>query len=146
MKNRKDIKVGTMTFHMAHNYGAMLQAYALERAVSLMGYSCEVIDYRFPHIDHYNCIWDYSDYIQRDGRIIGALKYYKRCLSGGYKNISELHQKFDCFMRKSLNLSKKAYFKKELLNEAEYDYVLFGSDQIWNPDLTGGIVPEYLLV
>ena len=33
-KNEKGKRyVATMTFHMAHNYGAMLQAYALEQAL-----------------------------------------------------------------------------------------------------------------
>ena len=43
-------KIGVFTFHIAHNYGAMLQAYALPIAVNKLGYDCEVVDYRFPYI------------------------------------------------------------------------------------------------
>ena len=46
MRYREDTKkrVATMTFHMAHNYGAMLQAYALEKAINRLGVSCETLD------------------------------------------------------------------------------------------------------
>lgn len=143
MGDKSNIKVGTMTFHLAHNYGAMLQGYALQRAICNLGYDCEVIDYRFPYIDRYNKIWYWNDYKQKDGIAIGSLKYIKRCLKGGYKDITPLHHKFDNFMRKSMRLSKKSYFSSEKLKETQYDVVVFGSDQIWNPELTGGSVSEY---
>ena len=39
-------KVGIITFHAAHNYGANLQAYALQQYVSGLGYDCEIINFR----------------------------------------------------------------------------------------------------
>ena len=42
MKNELKKKIGIITFHIAHNYGAMLQAYALPTAVKKMGFQCDV--------------------------------------------------------------------------------------------------------
>ena len=35
----------TLTFHHAHNYGAMLQAYALQQALFKLNINTEIIDY-----------------------------------------------------------------------------------------------------
>ncbi|THC83060.1 hypothetical protein E7X23_22975 [Bacteroides fragilis] len=40
------MKIGILTFHDAHNYGAMLQCYALQQFLFKKGYNVEVIDYR----------------------------------------------------------------------------------------------------
>ena len=39
------MKVALLSFHNAHNYGAALQAYGLQRAVEQLGAECEYIDY-----------------------------------------------------------------------------------------------------
>ncbi len=44
------MKIGILTFHFAHNYGAMLQAYALSTKLNTMGYDAEIIDYRLKYI------------------------------------------------------------------------------------------------
>ena len=41
----KNMKVALISFHNAYNYGACLQAYALQEAVSETGAECEYIDY-----------------------------------------------------------------------------------------------------
>lgn len=40
------IKTGTVTFHASHNYGAVLQAYALQRYLLSLGYKNEIINLR----------------------------------------------------------------------------------------------------
>ena len=39
-------KVGILTFHHTNNYGAVLQACSLYRAVERLGHTVEVLDYR----------------------------------------------------------------------------------------------------
>ena len=39
------MKIGILTFHYAHNYGAMLQAYALSTWLNNNGYDAVIIDY-----------------------------------------------------------------------------------------------------
>ena len=45
------MKVGILTFHRAHNFGAMLQCYALQEYLTKKGLNVEVIDYRQPYIE-----------------------------------------------------------------------------------------------
>ena len=42
------MKIGILTFHYAHNYGAMLQAYALSMKLRSLGHCVEIIDYILP--------------------------------------------------------------------------------------------------
>ena len=44
------IRIGILTFHRAHNFGAVLQAYALQKTVSLE-HDAEIIDYRSSFIE-----------------------------------------------------------------------------------------------
>lgn len=144
MKHSAGKKVGTLTFHMAHNHGAMLQAYALERAINRLGQPCEVIDYRFRYIDNWSGTRTWHEQIQQRGLLKGTAVHLLWWKKGVYKNMSPSRMKFDSFMRKDLNLSKKTYFTPDDLRKSRYQTVVFGSDQIWNEQLTGGFAPEYM--
>lgn len=39
------MKIATITFHWATNYGAVLQAFALQKYLEKSGYEAEIIDY-----------------------------------------------------------------------------------------------------
>ena len=71
-------KIGVMTFHIAHNYGAMLQAYALPTVIKNLGYNCEIIDYRFSYIDSWSRIEYFNDLTKKYGYIIGTALFVKR--------------------------------------------------------------------
>jgi hypothetical protein len=43
MENKKK-KIGVLTFHCAHNYGAVLQAYALQKFLEKMGHEAFLIE------------------------------------------------------------------------------------------------------
>ena len=45
------MKVGILTLHNAINYGATLQALALQQYIDSLGVNVEIIDYRNKHID-----------------------------------------------------------------------------------------------
>ena len=47
MQTKKKFKIGVITFHRALNYGAVLQAYALQTFLNAQGYESSLIDY-FP--------------------------------------------------------------------------------------------------
>ena len=38
--------VGISTYHHYYNYGTMLQAYALQKEIELLGYQSELIDFK----------------------------------------------------------------------------------------------------
>lgn len=111
------MKIGILTFHMAHNFGAMLQAYALSCVLKkISGGTCKIIDYRLPEI--------YDKYEN-------LLKM---------ESVEPKRYKFENFMEKDLPLSDKVMF---LDMSEEYDMYVLGSDQIWNPNITNGYKNEY---
>lgn len=143
MMNDAVKKVGTLTFHVAHNYGAVLQAYALPKAVEAMGYDCEIIHYCFPRIYQWGHVEHYSELRKKHGFTGGTLRFIKRLISGVYAP-GRLQNKFEHFIYHTMPLSKKAYYTAEELKNMDYDAILFGSDQIWNSKITGGIAKEFV--
>lgn len=143
MANNTAKKVGTLTFHIAHNYGAMLQAYALPKAVESLGHRCEIIHYCFPYIYKWGHVVRFSDLQETHGLIGGTLRFIKRLLKGTY-NPGLQKNKFEHFIYHTMPLSKTAYHSAAEMQHMDYDAILFGSDQIWNSGLTGGIATEFV--
>lgn len=143
MENKAVKKVGTLTFHIAHNYGAVLQAYALPKAVESLGYHCEIIHYCFPYIYQWGHVECFSELLKIYGLVGGTLRFIKRLLLGVYNPASQKN-KFEHFIYHTLPLSKIACHSAAELNNLDYDAILFGSDQIWNSGLTNGIAKEFV--
>lgn len=120
-------KVGIITFHASHNYGSMLQAYALQQVILGMGYDCEIINFRTKRQKR-----SYYPPFCR-GRWIGRMRrlllYWKDAIP-----LIKKYCLFESFLQKKYILSKKEY---RTLNDLEneyfgYDFYISGSDQIWN--------------
>ena len=45
------MKIGVLTFHRADNWGAVLQAYALQQYLMMLGNDVDMIDYRCKPIE-----------------------------------------------------------------------------------------------
>lgn len=141
------MKVGILTFHFAHNYGAMLQAYALSRYINTIGHECEIVDYRLRYIyqwiEKYNLI-SYYHAQREDGfgfirSILRTIRYFPRLNQPKDKR----WELFDTFMKSYLPTGHRIYEKKKI--GVKYDALVAGSDQIWNADLTGGLQDVYFL-
>jgi hypothetical protein len=119
-------KAGIITFHNAENYGAALQTYALMKTIANLGFDCEVIDYRNPGVFYRN--------------LVKTIYYLLTC-----QNPIGNHRAYKHFQQNYLNLTEKKFRSAaDFENKADhYDYLFFGSDQIWNPDLSGGFDPVY---
>lgn len=119
-------KIGILTFHRALNYGAVLQAYALEKKMSNITdeeVMVELIDYRCPKIETSRKIANKFSKI--------SLKNCARVIALVWKKA-----KFDNFLKK-IKISKEIYSIENLNNiNEEYDKIVVGSDQVWNYLLT----------
>ncbi|MBQ8549935.1 MAG: polysaccharide pyruvyl transferase family protein [Clostridia bacterium] len=106
-------KIGTITFHWAANYGAVLQAYALQKHLKNCGRDTEIIDY-VPVLT--------SILLRIQALRARDFSFWKR------------EKKIKKFRKKELTLSKKRYYNNSALFSAEDEYsaVICGSDQIWN--------------
>lgn len=121
------MKIGILTYHRAYNYGAILQAFALQKKLSRMGCDSTVIDY----LNIEKRIENKLFYIQ-PGRSTkdNLLKLFKDIYRFS-KN-----KKFDNFIREQMVLSDVSYSTYDemcLMDlDSEYDCYIVGSDQVWN--------------
>ena len=119
------MRIGILTFHCAHNYGAMLQCYALQEYLKGRGDEVYVIDYRPDYLTHPYKKHKLSHWLSKD-----PLRTLKRLLSEPFllKKRGKRWDGFDNFMRMKLNL----YPYDMSSDYSNFDWLLFGSDQIWN--------------
>jgi len=122
-------KIGVITIHSDYNYGAFLQAYALIYILRKNGYFAEIIDYRkipnHPRNDSFPL------------NIIIKLLNHKR------------EQRYNTFIKPMVGVHTYRTLNEIMNNFKEnYDILISGSDQIWNPRC-GGLVnklnPAYFL-
>ena len=126
-KNMTKKKVGIITFHASHNYGSMLQAYALQQTILAIGLDCEIINFRTLR----------QKEIFRPpfmkGSLLGKIKrtlLYVPFLQSMHRK----HNLFEHFICDELHLSHNEYSSLQELHQSDmcYDYYISGSDQIWN--------------
>lgn len=127
------MKIGILTFHRAHNYGAVLQAYALQEYIKSLGYDVEIIDYRAVEICRAHDLFKTKDFLARSitGKILHLFTFIFFIRKRIIRNLN-----FNKFIN-SLHLSKCVYGEKTI-NIKGYEYIFFGSDQIWNPSIFKG--------
>ena len=121
------MNIGIMTFHRAVNYGAVLQAYALQKKLETYGNKVEIIDYRCSKIEE-----EISPF---DGfrKNIGTVNSIKKMIFRTIKNM-----KFADFYRHYLSLSSPCYNELDLKkNTSKYNVLITGSDQVWNFGCSG---------
>lgn len=115
-------KVGILTFHYADNYGAVLQAWALQKKInSFVGYSAEIINY-IPGF------WGYTPYENNEESRIKMIE--KRRL-------------FNNFLCDECGVICENVVLSVTGNL--YDYYCVGSDQVWNMDIDVVRQMEYFL-
>ena len=115
------MKIGILTYHRSHNYGALLQAVALRKVVEQLGHKAYYIDY-FPdyHREMYKWFSIYN-FNQQGPR--GKIRYLKNCL----KRYRFWKMRRDNF----LDFQRQFIFPYCLGMDEDFDVVLYGSDQIW---------------
>lgn len=118
-------KVATITFHRARNYGAVLQAVALQKAIIGLGYDSEVIDYDNRKIS------SFYDVINKSSWKSAVASLFR------YKAIHRKNVLFDDFLDKELHRSREVGKTDLPALGDEYDKFITGSDQVWNYLLTG---------
>jgi len=119
------MKIALITTQNVNNYGAILQAFALQKVLSRYG-DVEVINYANRHI---GISFDLVRFKPTVHGLLGMGKDIFRIVPR-YKVI----KKFKAFIHKNILLTKS--FSSEALLRGElgnYDLYVAGSDQIWNP-------------
>ena len=114
-----------------NNYGSILQAYALQQALS------EFDDIEYEIICQYGKKIASVDNLKDKLKNIGLRKSLKRVFwKFGFRKLRARNANIQNFVDTNLKISEKQ-FSEETIAEANNDYDAFicGSDQIWNPTL-----------
>lgn len=122
------MKAGILTFTNTLNYGAVLQAYALQEKVRALGCEVEVIQYVNKDIEDKEKGKSFS-------LIFKNPKAFLKKLTMG-KALKNKEKAFKEYERLNVNLGKK--YDNTTISRAENDYDCFitGSDQVWNMGIT----------
>lgn len=129
------MKVGILTFHDSVNYGAVLQAYALQKAVNKFA-DCEIIDYRCEATSAYKKLND----LKKPKKM---KDYIRKILS--YKYLNKKVANFSEFLNNYCNISDCIYTKKNIIEACgQYNCFITGSDQVFNKALTDNDLTFYL--
>lgn len=115
-------KIGIITIHSDLNYGAALQAYALNQYLRNKGYKSEIINYI---------------------KIPNHPREYPFPINIAYKlmNLPRL-RRYRSFLKNSV--SQRSYHSVEEMMQGfsgDYNVLMSGSDQVWNP-MCGGLIDK----
>lgn len=112
------MKIGLLTYHHSVNYGAMLQSYATAKALRSLGHEVEFINIR-----------------QEETRGTNPILFYFK--------LKALKK----FIRKFYPPETREFTNVEELRNANFDYdcLIVGSDQVWNPQISKDKCLAYFL-
>lgn len=143
------MRIKTITCHDVYNYGAALQAYALQQYLLSKGHEVEIIDYKPDYLSLQYKFWNvpksshYYDRAMKSNLFRFLLCCYfapKRYATFGRK------RKFDNFKKNNLRCTKRYENYQQLVNcPPQADAYIAGSDQIWNCALPNGKDPSFFL-
>ena len=119
-------KIGILTYHTGYNYGASLQAYALQTIIKKMGFQCEIINFETERF-----VASREMFSRHPKRVKEVIKIITRIPY--IKSLKKRQTLFDNYTENCLDISPLYRTEEEVINHAgEYDCIVCGSDQIWN--------------
>lgn len=137
------MKIKTITCHDVYNYGASLQAYALQAYLTQLGHEVEIIDYKPFYFDHYLRLGIMNP---RFNKPLIKWLYLAAKLPSRIKLLKK-RDAFDDFKAQKMHLTARRYRSNAELKMdiPEADVYICGSDMIWNSNLCNGKDPAFFL-
>lgn len=112
------MKIGLLTYHNSTNYGAVMQCYATCRALKELGHEVEIINF---------CQDEKKS--SRSFIFYFKMKNFFRFMDERYPKLTE-------------SIDNIEILKKRVMN---YDCLMVGSDQVWNPQIARDKLEAYFL-
>ena len=138
------MKIGLVSIHSAHNYGSVLQAYALQEALKQYSKDVAIIDYRPAYFEKMYKIFSLSIYKDYGGFLSKLIHLAWRTIF--LPSRIKKSNAFNRFIKDNYSLTKRFNNYAELKSiKNEFDVVFVGSDQVWNTDITEGFDKAYYL-
>ena len=130
------MKIGIYTIHAPNNFGAMLQAYATQKALDKIGVSSELVNLYPINLEKQNKYLSPNNSIKNIIKNIYAITNPKAHLKS--RRFADFHN--------SMKLSRRYYTIDEIYaNPPQYDIHLVGSDQVWNLERGLQVPPFFFL-
>lgn len=146
-------KIGIITISRTNNYGAELQAYALQKKLQMLGYEAKIIDYLYykhkkykytkgaaPDLGLGKCkkIKQFVLFRIVSPFLDNVFSLFYRPLRTRLRNFEHFHTNNVCFSQQYRSILE--------LNNANHDYDVFivGSDQVWSPATGTSLSPYFL--
>lgn len=133
------MKISILTQPLGHNYGGLLQAYALQVYLASIGCEVEALDRRAP----YNIVSEAKKDLVNVLRLLsGRIKSMptKRKRDFVFSNLVDFRDRY-------LSLSKTITSERNIRRYYQlqkFDVLLVGSDQVWRPRYSPSILNYYL--
>lgn len=137
------MKIGILTFHFSDNYGTLLQAFCLQEYIRSLGHQVEFINYHPYYVEQGFSLSDFF-------KPTLSKKYLKKLYlfsSYHYQRLfpfSDHTSSLSLFRENSLVISpslSRNYL--QLQSHLDYELIVIGSDQVWNPSDQYGPDPVY---
>ncbi len=133
-------KVKILSYQNAYNYGAILQAYGLQKAVERLGFlDVSFINYFPSYLKSHYSVFPKGWFVPPTKTIRGFISYYIN-LPFWIVNKYRRYKSMDRSRRRMLNQSGPELNTIKDFKGIECDYLICGSDQIWSTWITG--VPD----
>lgn len=122
------MKIGILTYHFSHNFGAVLQCFALQTALKEEGYDAVVINYVSD---------EQEDNVSTYRKIKGIRMFVKNAaLLPFHFRRERKREAFEGFQKEYLDLTNRVRSQAELnrlIRFEEITHIVVGSDQVWSP-------------
>lgn len=118
------MKIGILTYHRSHNYGALLQAIALRLFLEEQGHDVYYVDY-WPKY-HKQMYQLFDAYKFKHRRMGGKIGYIRTLITSFIPKVKRI-EAFESFIKTFI----VPYCKKYTDTAIQYDAIIYGSDQIW---------------
>ncbi len=130
LKKNKKYDFGIVTFFAKNNYGAVLQAYALQQKILKKGYTTEIINYQDSEKTVSN---GKRNRLKSYFNALKAIDFNVKLFLGGKQMQEKTAQKFDAFRKERMIISRCRAYDMEDLEELgkSYKAVVAGSDMVW---------------
>ena len=122
-------RIGILSFHGAHNYGSMLQNYALQQAIKSLSTDYDPVTINLRNKvqdDMYNIFKPLKDF-QDKRRYL-----FKIAMLPWRSGITAKQNLFEKFLKEKISLSEQVASSGDIKSIPLFDAYVVGSDQIWN--------------
>ena len=137
------LRVGILTFQWADNYGGLLQCYALKKYLQKQGHDVAVINYWPRYALNKRATRIGKSAVRKQFGVSGKpnrKQLLKSVLTGRYPYVRQMTQRMDHFRADGLSIDQHVCLDRFEIEQTieQFDVLICGSDQIWNPVITGG--------